>query len=70
MHSQPQSELPHFMRLRFDQLAVGRQAMDRAHRIGQKKEVQVFRFCVENSIEEKVRSMLCWCLIGAWATTV
>ena len=30
------------------------QAMDRAHRIGQKKEVQVFRFCVENSIEEKV----------------
>lgn len=32
----------------------GEQAMDRAHRIGQKKEVQVFRFCVENSIEEKV----------------
>lgn len=31
------------------------QAMDRAHRIGQKKEVQVFRFCTENSIEEKVR---------------
>jgi hypothetical protein len=30
-----------------------RQAMDRAHRIGQKKEVQVFRFCIENSIEEK-----------------
>lgn len=30
------------------------QAMDRAHRIGQKKEVQVFRFCVDNSIEEKV----------------
>jgi len=30
------------------------QAMDRAHRIGQKKEVQVFRFCVESSIEEKV----------------
>jgi SWI/SNF-related matrix-associated actin-dependent regulator of chromatin subfamily A member 5 len=28
--------------------------MDRAHRIGQKKEVQVFRFCTENSIEEKV----------------
>ena len=28
--------------------------MDRAHRIGQKKEVNVFRFCVENSIEEKV----------------
>lgn len=31
------------------------QAMDRAHRIGQKKEVQVFRFCIDNSIEEKVR---------------
>lgn len=30
------------------------QAMDRAHRIGQKKEVQVFRFCTDNSIEEKV----------------
>jgi len=28
--------------------------MDRAHRIGQKKEVQVFRFCTENAIEEKV----------------
>ena len=28
--------------------------MDRAHRIGQKKEVQVFRLCVEHSIEEKV----------------
>ena len=28
--------------------------MDRAHRIGQKKEVQVFRFCIEHSIEEKV----------------
>ena len=28
--------------------------MDRAHRIGQKKEVQVFRFCVANSVEEKV----------------
>ena len=28
--------------------------MDRAHRIGQKKEVQVFRFCVDQSIEEKV----------------
>ena len=32
--------------------------MDRAHRIGQKKEVQVFRFCIENSIEEKVRHPL------------
>uniref|UniRef100_A0A7S0T1K3 Chromatin-remodeling complex ATPase n=1 Tax=Mantoniella antarctica TaxID=81844 RepID=A0A7S0T1K3_9CHLO len=30
------------------------QAMDRAHRIGQKKEVSVFRFCTENSVEEKV----------------
>ncbi len=31
------------------------QAMDRAHRIGQKKEVQVFRFCTDHSIEEKAR---------------
>lgn len=30
------------------------QAMDRAHRIGQKKQVQVFRFISENAIEEKV----------------
>ncbi|KHN47299.1 Putative chromatin-remodeling complex ATPase chain [Glycine soja] len=33
---------------------VGLQAQDRAHRIGQKKEVQVFRFCTEYTIEEKV----------------
>ena len=38
------------------------QAMDRAHRIGQKKEVQVFRFCTENSIEEKARRCLCVCV--------
>ena len=30
------------------------QAMDRAHRIGQKREVKVFRFCTADSIEEKV----------------
>ena len=30
------------------------QAMDRAHRIGQTKEVQVFRFCAEGTVEEKV----------------
>nr|GMD55402.1 ISWI chromatin-remodeling complex ATPase CHR11 [Ipomoea batatas] len=30
------------------------QAQDRAHRIGQKKEVQAFRFCTEYTIEEKV----------------
>ena len=35
-------------------LQVDLQAMDRAHRIGQKKEVHVYRFCSENSIEEKV----------------
>ena len=33
------------------------QAMDRAHRIGQKKPVQVFRFCTEHAIEEKVRPL-------------
>ncbi|KAH3903178.1 DNA translocase SCDLUD_000794 [Saccharomycodes ludwigii] len=30
------------------------QAMDRAHRIGQKKQVHVFRFVTEHAIEEKV----------------
>lgn len=30
------------------------QAMDRAHRIGQKKQVKVFRFVTDNAIEEKV----------------
>lgn len=30
------------------------QAMDRAHRIGQKKEVTVFRFCTDDTIEVKV----------------
>merc|ERR1719431_977322 len=30
------------------------QAMDRAHRIGQKKQVRVFRFIHENSMEEKL----------------
>ncbi|CAL9738445.1 ISWI chromatin-remodeling complex ATPase Isw1p [Monosporozyma servazzii] len=30
------------------------QAMDRAHRIGQKKQVKVFRFVTENSVEDKI----------------
>lgn len=30
------------------------QAMDRAHRIGQKKQVQVFRFITENTVEERI----------------
>eukprot|EP00808_Paulinella_micropora_P029209 g58154.t1 len=30
------------------------QAMDRAHRIGQKKQVNVFRLITENSVEEKI----------------
>lgn len=30
------------------------QAMDRAHRIGQQKQVKVFRFITENTVEEKI----------------
>ncbi|KAK6173102.1 hypothetical protein SNE40_016626 [Patella caerulea] len=30
------------------------QAMDRAHRIGQKKQVKVFRFITENTVEERI----------------
>ena len=30
------------------------QAMDRAHRIGQKKPVKVFRFITENSVEQRI----------------
>lgn len=33
---------------------VDLQAMDRAHRIGQTKQVWVFRFITENSVEEKI----------------
>lgn len=33
--------------VRFRNPQVDLQAQDRAHRIGQKKEVQVFRFCTE-----------------------
>jgi SWI/SNF-related matrix-associated actin-dependent regulator of chromatin subfamily A member 5 len=30
------------------------QAMDRAHRIGQKKQVRVFRFITEKTVEERI----------------
>lgn len=33
---------------------VDAQAMDRAHRLGQKKPVQVFRFITEGTVEEKI----------------
>jgi SWI/SNF-related matrix-associated actin-dependent regulator of chromatin subfamily A member 5 len=33
---------------------VDLQAMDRAHRIGQTKQVRVFRFVTENTVEERI----------------
>lgn len=33
---------------------VDLQAQDRAHRIGQKKQVRVFRFITEGTVEEKI----------------
>jgi hypothetical protein len=35
-------------------LSFRRQAQDRAHRIGQKREVQVFRLVTEDTIEQKI----------------
>jgi hypothetical protein len=35
-------------------LQVDLQAQDRAHRIGQKKQVRVFRFITEGTVEEKI----------------
>lgn len=37
--------------------AVERQAMDRAHRIGQKKTVFVYKYVVKESVEEKILSL-------------
>lgn len=37
--------------------AVERQAIDRAHRIGQDKTVFVYRLIVENSVEERIRAL-------------
>ena len=45
------------------------QAMDRAHRIGQKKEVHVYRFCIDNSIEEKVTEACVAALVIARASS-
>ena len=33
---------------------VDLQAQDRAHRIGQTKQVRIFRFITENSVEERI----------------
>ena len=38
--------------------AVEAQATDRAYRIGQKQTVQVHRFIVENTFEEKINTMI------------
>ena len=38
-------------------LAAQNQATDRAHRIGQKKKVTVYKLIVKNSIEEKIQKL-------------
>ena len=38
-------------------MSAGNQATDRAHRIGQKKVVQVFKLIMKNSIEEKILAL-------------
>jgi SNF2 family DNA or RNA helicase len=37
--------------------AVEEQAIERVHRIGQKREVEVYRFIVENSIESRMMEL-------------
>jgi hypothetical protein len=46
--------LAQFCALYHTVLQVDLQAMDRAHRIGQKKVVRVFRFVTEGTVEEKI----------------
>ena len=40
--------------LQADTKSVDLQAIDRAHRIGQKRDVVVYRFVTEGSVEEKI----------------
>ncbi|MNE63176.1 hypothetical protein D3C80_1585120 [compost metagenome] len=37
--------------------AVEQQAIDRAHRIGQKKNVFIYKFITKNSVEEKILNL-------------
>ena len=46
-----------YFRKKFQKFSTPLQAMDRAHRIGQKKTVNVYRLITKDTVEEKIMSL-------------